>query len=87
MFTRERTSRGMVFTGAPVAKPLASVKKICMAQHTVLFDEEGSFIYNKQTGEVNALREESGNYMLDVYVPPEGTVSNINASHFARPLP
>ena len=53
MVTREKTLRGMVFQGAPVAKPLASVKKICQAGHMVIFDEGNSFIYNKTIGEVN----------------------------------
>jgi hypothetical protein len=92
MLTREHTSRGMLFTGAPVSKPLASVKKICVAGHVVVFDEDGSFIYSKATGELNALREEDGNYMLDVYVPPESAMSNAsigshNEVHFQRHLP
>jgi hypothetical protein len=84
MLTRERTTRGMLFTGAPVAKPLASVKKMCAAGHVVIFDDDGSFIYNKATGEINALREDNGNYMLDVCVPPEYVV---NEQSFQRPLP
>ena len=40
------------------------------AGHLVMFDEEGSFIMNKTTGEINMLREDDGNYMLDVWVPP-----------------
>ena len=38
---------------SPVTKPLGSVKKICQAGHTVVFDDEGSFTMNKNTGEVN----------------------------------
>ena len=37
----------------------------------VIFDEDGSYIYNKSTGEINMLREDEGNYMLDVWVPPK----------------
>ena len=81
MYTRESTIRGMLFTGAPVSKPLASVKKICQAGHVVWFEEGGSFILNKATGECNALREEAGNYMLDVYIPPESE----SGAAFARP--
>ena len=62
----------MKVTAAPVTKPRASVKKICQAGHKVIFDEEGSYIVHKQTGEVNALREEDGNYMLDMWVMPSG---------------
>ena len=70
MFTRESTSRAMKFQAAGVAKPLGSVKRMIMAHHRVVFDEEGSFIENKLTGEINMLREEDGNFMLDVWVPP-----------------
>ena len=52
--------------------------------HTVIFDELGSYIFNKATGEVNALREEQGNYMLDVYIPPRDVAE---AEGFHRPLP
>ena len=64
---------------AEVSRPLASVKRICEAGHTVVFDDTGSFILNKATGEINALREECGNYMLDLWVPPT------NELGFARP--
>ena len=33
-----------------VTKPLGSVSRICAAGHTVVFDDEGSFILNKQSG-------------------------------------
>ena len=68
--TVEGSLRAMTFQAAPVAKPLGSVKKMCQAGHMVVFDDEGSYIYNKQTQEINWLREESGNYMLDVWLPP-----------------
>ena len=55
---------------APVSKPLRSVKRMCQAGHRVVFDEEGSYIENKNTGEINWLREEDGNYVLDTYVVP-----------------
>ena len=86
MITREQTIRGMMFTGAPVAKPLGSVKRICSTGHTVIFDDEGSYIINKRTGESNALREEDGNYMLDVWVPPEGSEEH-NRACFRRQEP
>ena len=70
MIMREGTSRGMLMRAAPVSKPLASVKKICQAGHTVVFDESGSYVVNKASGEVNWLREDDGNYMLDAWVPP-----------------
>ena len=56
-----------------VKKPLASVKKIVQAGHAVVFAPEeygGAFILNMSTNEENALREDDGNYVLDVWVLP-----------------
>ena len=72
--------RAMTFQAAPVAKPLGSVKRICQAGHYVIFDEDGSYIVNKATGESNWLMEQNGNYMLDVWVPPPFQTSG-NAWH------
>ena len=69
---------------APVAKALGSVKKICKAGHFVGFDEDGSFILNKSTGEVNWLREDDGNYMLDAWILPPGGSATADPSGFAR---
>ena len=70
----EEPFRGMTFQAAPVSKPLGSVKRICVAGHRVVFDEDGSYIENKTIGEVNMLREDNGNYMLDMWiVPPQTT--------------
>ena len=76
--TIEGSLRAMTFQAAPVAKPLGSVKKMCQAGHMVVFDDEGSYIYNKNTQEINWLREESGNYMLDVWLPPAAAVETNN---------
>ena len=70
MVTREQTTRGMTFQAAGVAKPLGSVKRMLQTGHRVVFDEGGSYIENKRTGEINWMREEDGNFMLDVYIPP-----------------
>ena len=70
MLTSEGSKRRMTMQAAEVSKPLASVKRICEAGHTVVCDETGSFMFDKATGEVNYFREEAGNYMLDVWIPP-----------------
>ena len=73
--TREGSLRMMTFQAAPVAKALGSVAKICAAGHRVVFEEGNSYIMNVHTGEVNWLREENGNYMLDVWIPPAAEVN------------
>ena len=72
LVTRERTMRGMVFSAAGVKKPLGSVEKMNEAGHIVVFDGPNSFIFHKQTQEVNMMRQEEGNFMLDCWVPPPG---------------
>ena len=81
LYMREGTVRSMVMKASPVTKPLGSVKKICQAGHTVVFDDEGSFIMNKNTGEVNWLSEEDGNYMLDAWRPPPQQGPNKTSFH------
>ena len=70
ILTRDNTQRLMNVTAAPALKPLMSVKQMCVTRHAVIFDDDGSYIMNKMTGEVNRLREEGGNDMLDTWVPP-----------------
>ena len=70
IITEERTQRLMNVTAAPVLKPLMIVKELCASGHMVILDEEASYIMNKMTGEINYLREDNGNYMLDCWVPP-----------------
>ena len=82
--TREGSYRSMKIQAAPVTKPLASVLRIVQAGHTVVFDSTGSYIRNKKTGEINALREEDGNYMLDLMIPPMDENGN-EPSFFPRP--
>ena len=52
LYMREGTVRGMAMKASFVTKPLGSVKKICQAGHTVVFDVEGSFLMDKNTGKV-----------------------------------
>ena len=67
---REGTVRGMTFQAAPVKRPLGAVRRMCRSSHRVVFDDDGSYIMNKTTGEVNWMREEDGNYILDLWVIP-----------------
>ncbi len=53
MVTAEGTRGRMKTQVAEVTKPLASVKRLREAGHTVVFDEVGSYVFNKETGQVN----------------------------------
>ena len=84
MVTQEGTLRGMTFQAAPVSKPLGSVKRMCASNHRVVFDDDGSYIQNKATGEINWMREDNGNYMLDVWIVPPDQLSEDEQPSFAR---
>ena len=79
LLTQEGSLRAMTFQAAPVDRPLGSVKRMCSSGHLVVFDEEGSYVLNKLTGEVNWMREENGNYIMDLWVMPN------NGQRFQRP--
>ena len=51
-----------------VNKPLLSVKKVIKAGNKVVFDEDGSYIEHKETGERAWLSEEGGMFMLRLWV-------------------
>ena len=84
LYMRTGRARGMVMKDSPVTTPLDSVQKICQAARTVVFDDEGSFIMNKNTGEVNWLKEEDGNYVLDAWIPPPQQGSNKTSFQLRR---
>ena len=77
MVTPSGKLRMMTFQSCDITKPLASVKRMCDAGQVVVFAPEalgGSYILDMETGEKEALREEDGNYVMDVWVPPPEAV-------------
>ena len=52
-----------------VNKALLSVSRIVKAGNRVVFDEDGSYIEDKSTGEWIDLRERNGLYHLTMWVP------------------
>ena len=36
----------------------------------MVFEEDCSYVITKETNECNMLREDNGNFMLDVWAPP-----------------
>ena len=56
---------------AEVKKTLGSVRRICEAGNRVVFDEDGSYVENKSSGERTALTKEKGSYVLTLWVPRE----------------
>ena len=52
-----------------VNKALLSVYKLVKSGHRVVFEESGSYIEDVKTGEVMALKEQGGMFMLKLWVP------------------
>ena len=52
-----------------------SVKRMCKSGHRVVFDDEGSYVESKHTGERLKIDEEDGEYLLDVWVKAKETSS------------
>ena len=46
------------------------MKRMCDSNHLGVFDNDGSYLLNMLTNEVNWLREENGNYVMDLWVAP-----------------
>ena len=63
----ETEGKGVTAQICDVHRPLMSVRKMCKAGHRVVFDDEGSYIENKSTGERLKIEEEDGDYVLDVW--------------------
>ena len=70
LLTNEGSLRAMAFQAAPVDRPLGSVKRMCDSNRVVASDNDGSYVLNKLTNEVNWLRGENGNYVVDLWVAP-----------------
>ena len=83
--TVEGTLRSMTFQATPVARPLGSVKRMMESGHRVVFDPEGCFIENKSSGEINWLREENGNFMMDMWIMPVDKMNEMIQAGFGRP--
>ena len=72
MFTATGRPSAMRFQACDVMKPLASVKRLLDAGTAVIFAPEewgGSFMIDTVTLEEEPLREEDGNYVMDVWIP------------------
>ena len=83
--TVEGTLRSMTFQATPVSRPLGSVKRMMESGHKVVFDSDGCFIENKISGEINWLREENGNFMMDMWIMPVEYMNQLKNAGFGRP--
>ena len=94
VITEEGTLRGMEQQVAEVTKPLEAVRANVRAGHAVVFDDDGSgqgsgsYMINKVTGEVNAIRDDGKDYVMRRWiVPPQlvpGIIAESNEQSFRR---
>ena len=66
--TEEGGVRSLTAQVCDVNKPLLSVRKVIAGKNRVVFDEDGSYIESKVTGERTWLREQGGMFMLKMWV-------------------
>ena len=67
-YTEEGSVRSITAQVCGVNKPLLSVKKVMSGGSRVVFDEDGSYIESKATGERTWLKEVGGMFMLKMWV-------------------
>ena len=68
----EGSQRNLTVQVCGVNKALMSVKKVVAAGNRVVFDDAGSYVEDKTTGDRMWLREEGGMYYLRMWVPTSG---------------
>ena len=81
----EGQARMMTFQCADVSKAPGSVSTICSNGNRVVFDDEGSYIENKMSGERLWLEQRNGVYHLDMKIAPVGWTGNWDETPFTRP--
>ena len=66
--TEEGREKKMVLQVAEVNQGLLSVSKAAAAGNRVVFDDAGSYIENRKSGEKTWLKEKNGMYILKLWV-------------------
>jgi len=67
-YTEEGSVRSITAQVCGVNKPLLSVRKVMAGGRRVVFDDDGSYIESKATGERTWLKESGGMFMLKMWV-------------------
>ena len=60
---------GVTIQVAGVKKTLGAVMPTMKAGNRIVFDDEGSYIYNKPTGRYTTVHERGGEFVFDLWVP------------------
>ena len=83
--TNEGKNTTVVYQVAEVSRPLTSVGATCDRGNWVVYNSQGGFILNCQTGERTSFdRTESGIYELDLWMRDENSSGGSQSSSFPR---
>jgi hypothetical protein len=81
IYTHDMVKRDMTFQVTGVNKALASVSRICDRGHRVVFDQGGSFIQNKKTGDTIPLQRKHGVWVLEVWAEKRTIMAQSHNAH------
>ena len=85
VWTQEGTVRGYTSQLADFTHSLQSVRALLKSRHAVIFDEDGRFVFNKITGELNHITDDGVNYKMRQWIiPPEQVEAALQASQELR---
>ena len=85
VLTTEGTLRGYGSQCADVGenKPLQAVRSLVKSRHAVCFglgdDDDEHLIINKETGEINRMRDDGINYLQDLLIIPPDKLEQVAA--------
>ena len=79
VLTSEGTVRGHLSQVADVSKPLQSVRAMMRCNHAVIFDSDGSYSLNKDTGEVNRIEDDGVNFKMIQWIIPADELDSVMA--------
>ena len=83
--TNEGKNTTVVYQVAEVSRPLTSVGATCDRGNWVVYNSQGGFILNCQTGERTSFeRTTSGIYELDLWMKSENGTGKLPSSSFPR---
>ena len=84
LMTREGSWMEIVFQVSKINKPLLSVSKLIVSEMRVVFDESGSYIYNKVTGDIVRIKRQRGVFVLEAFTNEDPARSAKAQQDFSR---
>ena len=87
VMTEEGSIQGVTQQVGDVTKNLEAIRAVLKTGHAVIFDDDGSgqgsgsFMVNKVTGEINAIRDDGSDYIMRRWIIPQGEVEAMLAEN------